>query len=68
MLGLAAGLFTHPSRINTDSSDNVYVADFGSPDTTAQKLTNKSTFLLLRGSFALDVGQFIILRDDPCLL
>ena len=58
-MGFGPGLFTSPSGIGVSSSGNIYVADFGSPDTAVQEFTNEGTFLRMWGSFGLGDGQFI---------
>jgi tripartite motif-containing protein 71 len=59
-LGVEPGRFTSPAGIDVDKSDNnVYIADFGSPDTAVQVFTNNGTFVTSWGSTGLGDGQFI---------
>jgi sugar lactone lactonase YvrE len=51
---------TRATGIGTDSSDNVYVTDGGSPETAVQKFTTNGTFITSWGSTGLGAdGQFI---------
>ena len=43
--------------IGTDSSDNVYVTDGGSPETAVQKFTSNGTFITSWGSTGLGDGS-----------
>ena len=59
VIGFGEGRFTTATGIATDFSDNVYVADNGSPETTVQKFTNNGTFLTAWGTAGLGDGQFL---------
>ena len=45
--------------VATDSSDNIYVTDGGSPETAVQKFTSNGTFITSWGSTGLGDGQFV---------
>ena len=58
-VGSGDGSLTSATGIATDSSDNVYVTDNGSPETAVQKFTSTGTFITSWDSTGLGDGQFI---------
>ena len=54
----SGGTFSSPTGIDVNSSDNVYVADFGSPNTAVQVFTSNGTFITSWGSVGSGDGQF----------
>jgi DNA-binding beta-propeller fold protein YncE len=57
-LGPADGSFSAPSRVATDSSNNVYVTDSG--NSRVQKFNSTGTFLSKFGSLGVANGQFLV--------
>ena len=58
-LGFGNGRFTNPAGMAINSSDNVYVGDFGNAQNAIQKFTNNGTFITSWGSNGLGDGQFV---------
>ena len=58
-VGSGDGHFRRATGVATDSSDNIYVTDGGSPETAVQKFTSNGTFITSWGSTGLGDGQFV---------